>query len=221
MRVNYLVPVYNERDTVKKVVDKLSALPLDKEIIVVDDGSTDGTSEVLSSLNGIRLIRHDKNRGKGAAIITGLKEISEGIVVIQDADLELDPSETPALARAIKDRGRDVVFGTRLKGHRALTMGYICNHLLAAFTNLIFGSSLTDVMTCYKVMDVRILKALKLRSAGFDVEAEITAKLLSSGYRIKEVPVSYRMRTKKEGKKIRLVDGAGVLYALLRSKGKV
>lgn len=221
MKLNYLVPVYNEKATVKKLIEKLLALPADKEILVVDDGSTDGTGEILSSMGGIRVIRHEGNKGKGAAIITGLGEIEDGIVVIQDADLELEPAETLGLAKEIKDRKKDVVFGTRLKGRFAFTLGFACNKILAVFTNILFGSHLTDVMTCYKIMDASVLKALDLKSEGFDIETEITAKLLSSGYNIIEAPVSYKMRTKKEGKKIRFGDSLGIIYALIRSRFNV
>jgi len=221
MKLNYLVPVYNEKETVKRLIEKLLALPADKDIIVVDDGSTDGTGGILSSLSGIRVIRHESNRGKGAAIITAIDEIKEGVIIIQDADLELEPAETLDLVKGIKNREKDVVFGTRLKGHFAFTLGFACNKMLAVLTNILFGSHLTDVMTCYKIMDVRILKALDLQSMGFDVETEITAKLLSSGYNIIEAPISYKVRTKKEGKKIRFRDSFGIIYTLIRARGKV
>ena len=216
MKINFLVPVYNEKRTIRQLIKKISDLPGDKNIIVIDDGSTDGTEGILNSSGGTKLIRHEKNAGKGAAIITALKEINEGIVIIQDADLELEPAEALGLAERIVNPENDVVFGTRMKNDLSMTLGCACNKMLAVFTNILFGSHLTDVMTCYKIMDVSVLKALKLRSKGFEIETEITAKLLSVGYNIIEVPVSYNMRTKKEGKKIRFRDSFSIIYTLLK-----
>lgn len=217
MRLTYLVPVYNEKNTAKILIEKLSNLPIDKNIIVIDDGSTDGTREILRSLKGIRLIEHEKNKGKGAAIRTGLKEAKEGIVVIQDADLELEPEETIGLSRKIKDMSRDVVYGTRIKSHHYRPSGpFICNKILAFFTDMLFRAGLTDVMTCYKIMHINILRALDLQANGFDLETEITAKLLASGYNIIEEPISYRYRTNKEGKKIRYRDGLRIVGTLIK-----
>jgi glycosyltransferase involved in cell wall biosynthesis len=217
MKLNYIVPVYNERKTAKSLIERLLNLAADKDIIVIDDGSTDGTSEILHTLKNIKLIKHKRNAGKGAAIRTGLKEVKEGIVVIQDADLELEPGETIELSKKIKDIKKDVVYGTRLKNHRFFLSGpLICNKMLSAFTNMLFKSRITDVMTCYKVMHINILRALDLQANGFDIETEITAKLLSSGYNIIEMPISYRSRTTDEGKKIRYSDSLRILHALIK-----
>lgn len=217
MKLIYLVPVYNEKETVKVIIERLAALPVEKEIIVVDDGSTDGSREILRSLKGIKYIEHVKNAGKGAAVITGIKDIEQGIVIIQDADLELAPEETVELSRKIKDARKDVVYGTRIKNHRYFLTGpLICNKLLFVFTNMLFGSRLTDVMTCYKIMDIAILRALDLQSKGFDIETEITAKLLASGYNIIELPISYRSRDIDAGKKIRYRDSFKIIGALVK-----
>lgn len=217
MKLTYLVPVYNEKDTVKTIIEKLTNMPVDKDIIVVDDGSTDGSRDILHSIKGIKLIEHKKNMGKGAAVTTGIKEIKEGIVIIQDADLELVPEETVELSRNIKDINKDVVYGTRIKNHHYFLTGpLICNKLLFTFTNMLFGSHLTDVMTCYKIMDINILRALDLRASGFEIETEITAKLLASRYNIIEVPISYRSRGIDEGKKIRYRDSFKIIATLIR-----
>ncbi len=217
MRLTYLVPVYNEKDTVRDIIARLQNLPVEKEIIVVDDGSTDGSREILRGLKGIKYIEHAKNMGKGAAVTTGIREVKEGIVVIQDADMELVPEETVELSRRIKNTAKDVIYGTRIRSHHYFLTGpLICNKLLFIFTNMLFGSHLTDIMTCYKIMDVNILRALNLKSAGFDIETEITAKLLASRYNIIELPITYRSRDVDAGKKIRYRDSFKIIAALLK-----
>ena len=217
MRLTYIVPVYNEKNTVKTVIDRLMKLPVDKDIIVVDDGSTDGSREILRSLKGIKYIEHEKNMGKGAAVKTGIREIKDGIVIIQDADLELMPEETAGLAEKIKNINRDVVSGSRIKNHHYfITAPLICNKLLALSVNILFGSHLTDILTGYKIMHINILRALDLQAKGFEVETELTVKLLSSGYNIIEVPVTYKGRDVDEGKKIRYQDSIKIAYTLIK-----
>ena len=223
-KLSVIVPVYNERNTVVEVVRRMRAVELpdgiEREIIVIDDGSRDGTRDVLRQLGDstVRILVHEENRGKGAAVRTGLVLATGDYVLIQDADLEYDPDDWPRLiAPVIRGRAR-VVYGSRFTGERRnmLLLHWIGNRLLSLVTNVLFNSTLSDMETCYKLVDRKLLVDLGLRSDRFDIEPEITAKILKRGIRIYEVPISYMGREFDEGKKITWRDGFAALWTLVK-----
>lgn len=222
-RLSIIVPVYNERATIATVLARIraAALPgIEREIILVDDGSTDGTREWLKSAeaSGSRVIFHPENRGKGAAVRTGLAHASGDLVLIQDADLEYDPGDYPALLAPIL-AGAPVVYGSRFLGGRERRMSPLAraaNRLLTAVTRLLYGIRLTDMETCYKLWRADVLRDVPLRASGFDIEPEITAKLAKRGVAILEVPIRYHGRSRAEGKKIGWRDGMIALWALIK-----
>lgn len=220
MNLSILVPVYNERATVRDVLARLEAVPYEKEIIVVDDCSTDGTSDVLAAWRSpsVRVVRHARNRGKGAALRTGIAHLTGDIVIFQDADLEYDPAEYPALLAPILEDRADVVYGSRF---RSRTSGFtvaqhLANRFLTLLTRLLYGGSITDIEVCYKVFRAPVLKSIPLQANRFDIDPEITAKVLKRRLRVTEVPVSYRPRTYAEGKKIKWQDGVQAVWTLLK-----
>lgn len=219
-KLSVVVPVYNERATIEQILERVQAVEIEKEIVIVDDGSTDGTREFLSHLAGpsFRIFFQPENRGKGAAVRRGFSEARGQIVLVQDADLELDPQDYFQLLAPIEQRRADVVYGARfLRGRpRGEKFShYLGNRLLTLLSNLLSGLRLNDVWTCYKAMRREVLESLELREDGFSFEPEITAKLARGGWRICETPVSYFPRGSAEGKKIRLRDGlAGVLATI-------
>jgi glycosyltransferase involved in cell wall biosynthesis len=223
-RVSIIVPVYNEIRTIRAVIDRLLTieLPVEREILIVDDGSTDGTREVLAraEADGIRatILLAERNGGKGSAIRRGLARATGTIVAIQDADLELDPQQIATLLGPIIRREAVVVYGSRfLRGRSgAPVLSVAANRLLTALTNLLFGSSLTDMETCYKVMRTDVLRSMELKSDGFGIEPEITAKVFKRRYKVYEVPISYDGRGYDEGKKITWRDGVVALWVLLK-----
>jgi glycosyltransferase involved in cell wall biosynthesis len=225
-RLSIIVPVFNEAGTVRAVIDRLLAidLPVAREILIVDDGSTDGTSDVLDRAAGeglsVTVIRMAQNGGKGSAIRAGLARATGTIVAIQDADLELDPAQLGSLVRPIVNGAADVVYGSRfLDGTaRAPRMTIAGNRMLTAATNLLYGSAITDMETCYKIMRVEVARSLKLTASRFDIEPQITARLLRGGHHIHEVPVRFRPRSKAEGKKIKWRDGVRAVQMLLRER---
>ena len=220
MRLSIIVPVFNERDTIRELLRRVAAVDLDKEVVVVDDGSTDGTREVLAEFagTGSTVVLHDANRGKGAAIRTGLRHVTGDCVLVQDADLEYDPDDYHRLLAAMEERGADVVYGSRFAGGRpAMKRRHrVGNRLLTAITNALYGSALTDMETCYKLMRRRVLADLELTANGFDVEPEITAMLLRRGVAIHEVPIRYAARSLAEGKKISWTDFVSAVWTLVR-----
>jgi glycosyltransferase involved in cell wall biosynthesis len=218
--LSVVMPVYNERTTIDEIVRRVLAVPLRLELIVVDDGSTDGTSEVLDALEkelGFTLI-HQKNAGKGSALRRGFAAVSGDLVVIQDADLEYSPEEYPQLIELICQGKADVVYGSRFLGrHRAFMFAhYVGNKLLTLATNVLYNTMLTDMETCYKAMKVEVLRSMTLRSNGFEIEPEITAKIFKRGYRVYEVPITYAGRGYEQGKKITWSAGLVALWVLVR-----
>jgi glycosyltransferase involved in cell wall biosynthesis len=221
MKISVVIPVFNERDTIAEVVSRVRrALDgKDAEIVVVDDGSTDGTREALRSIAGIRLIEHERNQGKGAALRTGFAAASGDVVIVQDADLEYDPRDYPKLLEPIEDGRADVVFGSRFLGgpHRVLFFWhYLANKLLTWLSNLFTNLNLSDMETGYKVFRRPVLERIHIRSDRFNFEPEITAKVAKTRCRVYEVPISYSGRTYDEGKKIGWRDGFSALWTIIK-----
>ena len=222
-RLSIIVPVFNEARTVRAVIDRLLTidLPVPREILIVDDGSTDGTREILANASGeglaVTVILQEKNGGKGSAIRAGLARVTGTIVAIQDADLELDPAQLASLVQPILGGGASVVYGSRfLDGSaRAPRMTIAGNRMLTAATNVLYGSAITDMETCYKIMRADIAHSLNLTADRFDIEPQITARLLRRGHHIHELPVRFAPRSKAEGKKIKWRDGVRALHVLL------
>ncbi|MBI2165146.1 MAG: glycosyltransferase family 2 protein [Chloroflexi bacterium] len=220
-KLSIIVPVFNERPTIQGVLRQVKGSPYAKEILVVDDCSTDGTGDFLEQLadDEIRVIRHDTNRGKGSALRTGLREASGQIVLFQDADLEYDPADYPKLVEPIADGRASVVYGYRIWAKRDIrgsVVNYLGNGFLTGVTNLLYGSRLKDMEVGYKCFRADVIKALPLKASRFEIEPEITGRLLRRKVSILQVPVSYRTRTAREGKKIRWRDGLTALRVLLR-----
>lgn len=219
--LSVVIPVYNETDTIEEILTRVAAVPVRKEIIVVDDCSTDGTRAKLGGLQtrlGFRLFLQDRNQGKGAALRRGFAEVAGDLVIIQDADLEYSPEEYPQLVELICEGRADVVYGSRFLGrHRVfLFTHYLGNRLLTLLTNVLYNTMLTDMETCYKVMRTEVLRSFTLRSDGFGIEPELTAKIFKRGFRVYEVPITYDGRGYDEGKKITWRDGVVALWVLLR-----
>jgi glycosyltransferase involved in cell wall biosynthesis len=217
-----IMPVYNERTTVAEVIRRMRAveLPVTLQVIVVDDGSGDGSDKVLRAVEDstVRVIRHEHNQGKGAAIRTGMAEARGDLLLIQDADLEYDPRDWPRLLDPILKGKARVVYGSRFTGERnnMLPLHWFGNRLLSLVTNLLYSTTLSDMETCYKLFDAQVLEGITIVSNRFDFEPEITAKVLRRGHRIYEVPISYAGREFDEGKKITWRDGFSALKALIK-----
>jgi len=219
--LSVVMPVYNERHTIEEIVRRVLAVPIRIQLIVVDDVSTDGTSEILEGLQkelGFTLLRQRQNAGKGAALRRGFTAVSGDLMIIQDADLEYHPEEYPQLTGLITSGRADVVFGSRFLGtHRVfLLTHYLGNRFLTFVTNLLYNTMLTDMETCYKVMRTDVLRSMELKSNGFGIEPEITAKVFKRRYKVYEVPISYDGRGYEEGKKITWRDGVVALWVLLK-----
>jgi glycosyltransferase involved in cell wall biosynthesis len=221
-KLSVIVPAFNERNTIVEIVRRMRAveLPMAREIIVVDDGSNDGTRDVLKQLDDstLRVVYHPENRGKGAAIRTGLEYVTGDLVLIQDADLEYDPDDWPKLLNPVLKGRAVVVYGSRFTGERRnmLFWHWVANRFLSLLANVLFNSTLSDMETGHKLFDRRIIDQVSLRARSFDFEPEVTAKLLKAGIRIYEVPISYAGRTLEEGKKITWQDGAIALWTLVK-----
>ena len=219
--LSVVMPVYNERDTIEEIIGRVLSQPVRVELIVVDDGSKDGTRDILTRLNqqhGFKLIFQHKNQGKGAALRRGFQEVTGDLVVIQDADLEYSPEEYPELIELICQGRADVVYGSRFIGrHRVFLFShYLGNVFLTFVTNVLYNTMLSDMETCYKVMRTEVLRSMTLKSDSFGIEPELTAKIFMRGYRVYEVPITYDGRNYDEGKKITGRDGFVALWVLLK-----
>ncbi|HEX6763191.1 MAG TPA: glycosyltransferase family 2 protein [Gaiellaceae bacterium] len=223
--VALIVPAYNEAATIREVLDRIDALELDVQVIVVDDGSTDSTQDILrawQSTHPDATVLRQPNRGKGAAIRAGLEHVDREIVVIQDADMEYDPAEVPGLVEPIAMGAADVVFGSRLRGGRPqrahLFWHLVGNRCLSLLTNVLYNTTLSDMETGYKAFRTDVLRSLELRRNSFTIEPEITAKVCKRKLRVYEVPISYYGRTYAEGKKITWRDGFGAVSVLIAER---
>ena len=221
-KLSVIVPVYDERNTVVEIVRRMRAVELsvELEIVIVDDGSTDGTRDVLRQIadSTVRVISHERNQGKGAAIRSGLRHVTGDLVLVQDADLEYDPEDWPKLLNPVLRGKAKVVYGSRFTGERRnmLVLHWMGNRFLSLVTNVLYNTTLSDMETCYKLFDRTVLDGITLRAMRFDFEPEVTAKILRRGIRIYEVPISYTGREFDEGKKITWRDGFVALWTLVK-----
>jgi glycosyltransferase involved in cell wall biosynthesis len=227
MKLSIVVPVFNEEKTVAQVIERVRALqlPIEKEIIVVNDGSSDGTEAALrpfADLPDVRVHTSLVNLGKGASVRIGFKMARGDLIGIQDADLELDPSEYKRLLVPLLEGSAEVVYGSRFLegGRKGQLPFYLANRGLSVLTNVLYGSRLTDIETCYKVFRREVLSALTLRAARFEIEPEVTAQILKRGFRIVELPIGYNPRSRAQGKKISWRDGFGAIYTLIDQRFK-
>ncbi|MCA9881797.1 MAG: glycosyltransferase family 2 protein [Anaerolineae bacterium] len=219
-----IVPCYNEADNISEVLNRVLAVELADEIIIVDDGSTDGTLDVLHELQtknipNLRILYHERNKGKGAALVTGFKAAESDIILIQDADFEYDPREYPILLKPIYEGITPIVYGSRFLGGPRKAMNFwnmVANKMLTLATNVLYNAILSDMETCYKVFKRELVKDMPIRARGFEFEPEFTAKILKRGIRIYEVPISYNGREWDEGKKIKWTDAPIALWTLLK-----
>ena len=222
MNLSVVIPVYNEVHNIGEILKRVQSTNLASEIIVVDDGSRDGTRDVLKTLDGqqtVRVILHERNQGKGAAVVTGLRAAQGAILLIQDADLEYDPRDYPTLLRPIQEGLADVVYGSRFLGapHRVTMFWHmIANKMLTLMTNILYNTILTDMETGYKVFRREVIEGMNIRAKRFDFEPEFTAKVLKRKHRIFEVPISFNPRDYSQGKKIKLKDAFEAVWTLLK-----
>lgn len=220
MKLSVIIPVYNEKNTILEIIKRVGDVTVDKEIIVVDDGSTDGTRKILQEIqsSNLKIILKQNNEGKGAAIREGLKHITGDIVVIQDADLEYNPMDWIKMLKVMEEKNMDVIYGSRVlgKGEKSSLPFYLGGRFLSILTNFLYRANITDEPTCYKMFRTEIIKNIELKCKGFEFCPEITAKVLKKGYKIYEVPISYKPRKVKEGKKIRWKDGLIAIWTLIK-----
>lgn len=221
MKLSIIIPVYNEEQYISTILKKVKAVKLpqtSKQIIVVNDGSTDKTKYKLNKITGIKLINKPINQGKGAAIHTGLTKATGDYVLIQDADLEYDPQDIPALLKPVLDQKATVVYGSRFLGpHKNMLFWHLMgNKFLSFMTNILFNTTLSDMEVCYKLIPTKLLKSFNLKQKRFGFEPEVTAKILKTGTRIYEVPISYAGREFHEGKKITWKDGVKALFLIIK-----
>jgi len=227
--LSVIMPAFNEKNTILEIIKRIQEVPIEKEIVIIDDFSTDGTREILKKLKdkNIKAVFHEKNHGKGMAVRTGIKHAKGDIIIIQDADLEYDPKDYLKLVKPIQEGRTKVVYGTRFpkkKGHPSFSRPYyplfnpfyIANKILTLTSNILYNSKITDEPTCYKVFDANVLKNINLKCERFEFCPEVTAKVRKKGHKIIEIPISYNPRTIKEGKKINWRDGIEALWTLIK-----
>ncbi len=218
MKLSIVIPVFNEENTIKVILDKVKnvKISIQKEIIVVDDCSTDKTQEIMKKISGLKVLFHEKNQGKGASVRDGLANATGDIVIIQDADLEYDPEDYPKLIEPILSGKAKVVYGSRYMSNKPrYWLHYFGTFVITGLTNFLYRTKLSDVDTCYKMFRADVIKNLKLKENRFNLDHEVTAKVLKRGYSIYEVPISYKGRSYNEGKKIKWRDGLRALFCLL------
>ncbi|GAB4499858.1 MAG: glycosyltransferase family 2 protein [Anaerolineales bacterium] len=222
MKLSVIIPVYNEVESIKTIIQRVQATKLAHEIILVDDGSKDGTRDILKTLDGkegLRVILHEKNQGKGAAVRTGMAAAKGDVLLIQDADLEYDPRDYPELLKPIEEGLADVVYGSRFLGraHRVTMFWHmVANKSLTLMTNILYDTILTDMETGYKVFRKEVIEGMVIRANSFNFEPEFTAKILKRKYRIFEVPITFNPRDYTQGKKIKLHDAFEAVWALIK-----
>ena len=222
MKVSVIIPVYNEQNTIEEILRRVEAQDFVTEIVVIDDGSTDGTREILTSVDDserLRVILHDENQGKGAAVRTGFENATGDVFLIQDADLEYDPRDYPKLIQPIQEGIADVVYGSRfLGGPRRSVMFWhmVANRMLTFMTNLLYNTILSDMETGYKVFKREIVEGMRIHANSFDFEPEFTAKILKKKVRVYEIPISFNPRDYEEGKKIGLRDAFQAVWTLIK-----
>ncbi len=223
VKLSIIIPAYNEKETIREIIKQVSDVKIPKEIILIDDYSTDGTREILeteySHLKNIKVLLHKKNRGKGAAIRTGLKAIRGDIIIIQDADLEYDPKDYPKLIKPILEGKTHVVYGSRFlnkKNKHQYGLNMFATRLLTVMANILYNARITDEPTCYKVFTKQAIKSVDLKCEKFEFCPEVTAKIRKKGYKITEVPIEYKSRSIEEGKKINWKDGVQAIWTLIK-----
>ena len=222
MKLSVIIPTYNEEKTIEKILARVQATGLVDEIVVVDDGSVDNTRNILKNLDGtdnLRVILHERNQGKGAAVVTGIQQAGGDVLLIQDADLEYDPRDYPALLQPIEEELAEVVYGSRFLGgprRTAMFWHMVANKLLTLMTNILYNTILTDMETGYKVFCKEVVKDIKIHARGFDFEPEFTAKILKKRINIYEVPIRFAPRDYSEGKKIKIRDAFIAVWTLIK-----
>jgi len=223
MKLSILIPVYNEKNTINEIIQKVKSVNISKEIIIIDDGSIDGTKDILKNLNDleVKVIFQDKNQGKGNCIRTGIKYVTGDIVAIQDADLEYDPNDFIELVKPIMNGKTKVVYGTRFPKDKKRpsifkNKFYLANKILTITANVLYNANITDEATCYKIFDAELIKGIDLTCNRFEFCPEVTAKVRKKDYKITELPISYHPRSENEGKKIKYRDGFEALWTLIK-----
>jgi glycosyltransferase involved in cell wall biosynthesis len=217
VKLSVIIPIYNEAITCFQLIEQVKLVPIQKQVIVVDDCSTDGSGDILKEIDDIEFIQHQVNQGKGSAVQTALPYIRGDFVVLQDGDLEYNPTDYEKMLNKLETDSADVVYGSRWLGKTSpLSYHTVGNRFITWFANMVTGAALTDMASCYRMMPTKIFLSLDICSAGFGLEAEITAKVFKNNLKVIEVPISYVRRTKSEGKKLRLKDGLIASFTLLR-----